>query len=61
MFKGGTQGDGLHHSTVTLVSPIAEVNGEGFKFHREEMGAELRRSKIQEPREKSIKNEIQLN
>ena len=34
MFKGGTQGDGLHHSAVTLVSPIAEVNGEGFKFHR---------------------------
>ncbi len=34
MFKRGTQGDGLHHSAVTLVSPIAEVNGQGFKFHR---------------------------
>jgi hypothetical protein len=34
MFKGGTQRDGLHHSAVTLVSPIAEVDGEGFKFHR---------------------------
>ena len=28
------QGDGLHHGAVTLASPIAEVNGEGFKFHR---------------------------
>jgi hypothetical protein len=59
MFKGGTQGDGLHYSAVTLVSPIAEVNGEGFKFHREEVGAKLRRSKIQEPREKSTTDEIQ--
>jgi hypothetical protein len=63
MFKGGTQGDGLHYSAVTLVSPIAEVNGQGFKFHSEEMGCLIEKKQDTRAKRKKYyrRNTIELN